>query len=62
MAGAELSDDAWQRIWAYLNEHPGICVGQEVPTRRFLEVVLWIARAGAAWRLLPDEFGPWNSI
>lgn len=58
MAGAELSGDAWQRIWAGLNAHPGICVGREVPTRQFLEAVLWIARAGAAWRLLPDAFGP----
>lgn len=62
MVGARFSDDEWQRIWACLREHPGIYVGREAPTRRFLEAVLWMARAGAAWRLMPLEIGPWNSV
>jgi len=62
MAGARFSDDEWQRFWACLKDQPGIYAGQEAPTRLFLDPVLWMARAGAAWRLLPDEFGPWNSV
>ena len=62
MAGAGFSHGEWQRIWACLKDHPGIYVGQEASTRRFLEAVLWMARAGAAWRLMPDDVGPWNSV
>jgi transposase len=57
-----LSDDAWRRVRACLEEHPGLYVKQEAPTRRFVEAVLWMARAGAPWRMLPAEFGPWNSV
>jgi transposase len=62
MAYTGLSDEAWRRIWVCLAEHPGLYVKQEALTRRFVEAVLWMARAGAPWRMLPAEFGPWNSV
>jgi transposase len=52
MAGARFSDVDWQRIWACPKDDPGIYVGQEAPTREFVEAVLWMARTGAPWRLL----------
>jgi transposase len=30
--------------------------------RRVLNGIFWIARTGAAWRDLPEEFGKWSSV
>jgi transposase len=59
---ARLSDERWGRIWPLLRAHPGIYANQEEPTRRFVEAVLWMTRAGAPWRFLPTERGLWNSV
>ena len=55
-------DDQWERLYAMLRAFPGIYVGQEPATRRFVAAVLWMARAGCAWRLVPDAVGSWNSV
>jgi putative transposase len=54
-------DDQWERIYAILRACPGIYVAQEAATRRFVEAVVWMARAGCAWRLVPDGSEP-NSV
>ena len=62
MSKPRFREDQWSRVYGFLRAQPGIYVGQEASTRRFVEAVLWMARAGSSWRLLPDEVGKWNSI
>jgi transposase len=57
-----LSDEQWQKILPFLRSSPNIYIGREQECRQFLEAVLWIARSGAQWRLLPGEYGNWNTI
>jgi transposase len=58
----KLRDDDWMKIQTFLRSYPGIKVGAARKCRRFVEAVLWMSRSGAQWRLLPAEYGNWNSI
>lgn len=62
MLPLSISDQQWWKILPILRSHPNAYVGKEDDCRRFLSAVLWIARSGAQWRLLPKEYGYWNSI
>ena len=62
MDKSKVSDEEWAKLAAVLKKLPGIRMGCEAICRRFVQAVLWILRAGAQWRLLPDRFGHWNSV
>ena len=62
MLPVTLSDEQWQKMLPILRAHPNAYVGPEHECRRFLSAVLWMARSGAQWRLLPKEYGYWNTI
>ena len=57
-----LSDEQWVRVEPHLPGKVGDPGRSAADNRLFLEGVLWIARAGAPWRDLPETFGKWNSV
>jgi transposase len=62
MSTIRLRDDQWLRMYAFLRNDPRAYAGQEAECRRFVEGVHWVMRSGAQWRLLPKEYGNWNSV
>jgi len=57
----QLSDEQWLKIEAFLEAD--YTVGEPgADDRNFIEAVLWWRRAGAPWRDLPAEFGPWKTV
>lgn len=57
-----LSDDQWRRVAPLLPGKEGDPGRSGENNRMFLEAVLWVARVGAPWRDLPEDFGKWNSV
>lgn len=63
MSSVRLEDTQWTKIRAFLAAESNVYLGKhEEDCRRFVEAVLWISRSGSQWRLLPAEYGKWNSV
>ncbi len=63
MTDVRLTDDQWEKIRDFLKQDPNAYIGKdEQACRRFVEAVKWISRSGAQWRLLPGEYGKWNTV
>jgi transposase len=62
MPNTTLRNDQWEKIYLFLKDHPRAYAGDEADCRLFVEGVLWIARSGAQWRLLPEAYGYWNTV
>ena len=62
MTNIRLADKQWTKLRDFLAQEPNIYLGTEADCRLFLDAVLWISRTGAQWRLLPSEYGKWNSV
>ncbi len=62
MIRRELNDAQWSRIEILVPGKDGDKGRHGADNRLFVDAVLWIARTGAPWRDLPDEFGNWNSV
>ena len=58
----ELSDAIWTRIEPHLPGKASDPGRSGRDNRLFVEAVLWLARSGAHWRVLPAGFGKWNSV
>ncbi len=62
MSTIKLSPEQWSRVLEFLRSQPDLYVGQESDCKRFIEAIIWMSRSGAPWRLLPSEYGKWNSV
>lgn len=63
MTDVRLTDEEWKKIREFIIQDPNAYSGKdEQSCRCFVEAVKWISRSGAQWRLLPAEYGNWNSV
>ena len=57
----DLSEQQWQRLQPLLPK-PKRRGRPPADLRRILNGLLYFVRAGCAWRLLPHDFGPWQTV
>ena len=60
---SDLSDLQWSNI-ADLFPQPRGPAGRHrtYPVREIVNAVLYLARGGCAWRMLPHDFPPWKTV
>jgi putative transposase len=60
----DLSDEQWNLLQAVLPPRPARRGRGRPPAdlRRICNALLYMVRAGCAWRLLPRDFGPWKTV
>ena len=57
-----LTDEQWQVFYKLLKTHERVYVGNVNGCRKFINAVLYVLRSGVQWRLMPQQFGKWNSV
>jgi len=59
---AVLSDDIWARLAPFLPSTEGLRGRRFRDHRQVIEGIVFRQRTGCAWRDVPAEFGPWQTV
>jgi transposase len=57
-----INEVAWCKMIKFFLANKHVHVGSIRKLKNFVEAIYWLARTGAQWRELPEEYGKWNSI
>lgn len=59
---SDVSDDEWAFIAPYLTLMSEAAPQREYDLREIFNGLRWIVRAGAAWRMMPNDLPPWHVV
>jgi putative transposase len=59
---SDLTDGQWQLIAPLLPNAKSGGRSRTVDLRRIVNGILYMARGGCSWRMLPHDFGPWSTV
>ena len=58
----DLTDKEWEQIKSLLPKPARRGRKRSVDLRAILNAIRYLARAGCSWRMLPTNFGPWETV
>ena len=59
---SDVSDDEWAFVAPYLTLMTEDAPQRDYPLREVFNGLRWLARAGAQWRMLPNDLPPWYTV
>src|SRR5574337_1532022 len=59
---SDVSDDEWAFVAPYLTLMSEAAPQREHELREVFNGLRWIVRAGAAWRMMPNDLLPWHVV
>src|ERR671915_1812346 len=59
---SDVSDDEWAFVAPYLTLMTAEAPQRVHSLREIFSGVRWIARAGAPWRMMPNDLPPWEAV
>ena len=59
---SDLTDEEWERIRPLMPTLPRRGRKISVDLREMLNAIRYMARNGGGWRMLPHNFGPWQTV
>jgi len=59
---SDVSDDEWAFVAPYLTLMSEAAPQREYELREVFNGLRWIVRAGASWRMMPNDLPPWHAV
>ncbi len=59
---SDVSDEEWALVAPYLTLMTGDAPQRTYPLREAFNGLRWMVRAGASWRMMPNDLPPWETV
>ena len=59
---SDLTDDQWRLIGPLIPPHPPNGNDRRTSMRAVVNAIFYINRGGCAWRMLPKDYPPWQTV
>jgi transposase len=59
---SDVNDDEWAFVSPYLTLMSEDAAQRNHPLREIFNGLRWMTRAGAPWRMMPNDLPPWEAI